>query len=511
MNGQLREPGRQVLAARGATNGRWASRSRGCSVSFGAGTVERPASPLAAIIPLLGLIVVSLTVWTAREFVYARVAYGLLAFVALALLMAEAWRWGWIGLATPLAAILCGFLYFFCSFPLLNPQLVPGLYGDPERVRLLVAMHAIALLSFLAGYQAAAFLPWRGFEGWWKRPVSRSRLSRAIVLLFVVYVSLAIYMAAVGKFSVGVFLSISTYRITDIFPVLATDPASYYLRQVLRWLPIAVAPLAALDLVSSRRALLPRLWLTAVLLLLALTTVASGIRYVMLYTLGSVAMTFLLKGPSSGARSRFWRALGVSLILLCAGLAALQLQTREIRGLGAMVSGDARFDLVEAARGTVSELGADQNYTSGRVLEALSNNSLQPVWGETVLLAFVQMIPRAIWQSKPGGDMAKVLGRVNPFAKPNVSYGITGEFALNFTLWGLPLAMLLFGGLCGAWWSLFLRHRWQPRMLALYAMSFVPLVFVVRGSFATMFGALFHSMVVAIIALSYARADKRGR
>jgi len=435
------------------------------------------------------------------SYFHARLAYGLLAVVALLFVFWQVIRYGWIGLLTPLSMTMFGFIYFFCFIPILNPSLIPDLYSNPRRFLPLVGWIGIGMLSFVLGYSTIPKPNLRWLVRWLRSPLDLRQLARLTFLVIAVYLALAVIIALLEGVPLRALILESTYSRVKEFGFSPYEGASYYPYQIFRWLPIALAPLITLCLLEAKLSSFQRLSLFIGLLLTILFPLGSGVRYIFSYVVGGIACTLVLL-PGKSGRLRKHR-LGIAVTMLAIGflLTTVQIATRSEVGLYSFLAGRVKFSLEDLLAIPASELAADQNYSLEGVLSALNNGWIKPLWGETFLLTFVLFVPRAIWSGKPGGHLAEALAPANPFYHENVSYSIIGEFAFNFTKWGVIFGMLLFGYFAGLWWYLFKKHRSDKRMVILYSMTVVPFLLIVRGSFNTMFGSLLYPALLVLLVL----------
>jgi hypothetical protein len=396
-----------------------------------------------------------------------------------------------------------GFIYFFCFVPVLNPSLIPDLYSTPERFLPLATWVGVGMLSFVVGYNSPKpNLRW--LARWLGTPLDLRKLLRLTFLVMAVYIFLAIIIALLEGVPLGALILESTYSQVKEFGLSPYEGSSYYQYQIFRWLPIALAPLVTLCLLEAKISIFQRLILLAGLLLSILFSFGSGVRYIFSYVVGGIACPLALLRGEVWRQSKGRMAITVAILAIGFILTTVQISVRSDIGLYSLLTGRVKFSLRELLTIPASELAADQNYSLEGVLNALNNGWIKPLWGETYLMNFVMFIPRAIWPSKPGARTAEALAMANPFEGSNVSYSAIGELAFNFTLWGVPPGMWLSGWLAGLWWRFFSKNRTNVRMAVIYGMSVVPFIFIVRGSFATMFGAIMYPMLLVILILRLA-------
>jgi hypothetical protein len=438
----------------------------------------------------------------------ARVAYGLLAVLALLLILGEIKRWKAFGALTPLSTTIAGFLYFFCYFPLFNPGLVPDLYGDSSRFTPLVLLVALGMICFAVGYYLAPTPRLGPIDKWLDGQISTGRLAHALLVVFAGYVLIALYMSSSGGFSALAFVLQSNYRPLDLFGV-SYEGLSYYLQQIFRWLPIAMAAPGAYCVLDRQLSAVTRGILAVGLIGAVVVTLNLGIRYVLAYVVGAGGCLYLFSSARLSRQFILGRIRIVLLLLFALFLLSLfQFQVRNAGGLQTLLEEPGVFDLSDALSNSRSELGADQNYTVDSVLHAEQVGVLHYTWGESYILNFVMFIPRSFWPEKPGAELAAKWRVANPFSIDNVAYSAIGELILNFSRYAVIPGMLISGLLAGLWWRAYQRHRLAPRTIILYSMSPIAFAFLIRGSFTTMFGALVYPMLITVGLLCWASTGK---
>jgi hypothetical protein len=122
--------------------------------------------------------------------------------------------------------------------------------------------------------------------------------------------------------------------------------------------------------------------------------------------------------------------------------------------------------------------------------------------------ALIRPIPRALWPGKPEGlkvgieEAAGVEGLT-------LSVTFVGEAYLGAGAWGVAMAGMFFGLLCGVWNSLF-RGRWDPFSQLVYAAGFFPAAISMRSLFAfsTAILPIFGLLAISVI-LRRARSQPR--
>jgi hypothetical protein len=268
-----------------------------------------------------------------------------------------------------------------------------------------------------------------------------------------------------------------------------------------------------LSLVEVRLTLVQRIGLVSALCFVVLYALAPGVRYILFYVVGSIACVLALVQFRTDQITNRRTFLVVGLLATGFVLTLLQYEIRTRMGLFGLLSGEAEFSLRNALSNRLMELGADQNWTLDGALRALENGLIEPLWGETYIMTFVLLIPRAIWPGKPGAHWAEVSYLASPVGNNNVAYSAIGELALNFTVWAIPFGMWLAGWVAGTWWHLFRKYRKDKRIVVLYAMSLIPCAFMVRGAFAPMFGGIMYPLVLvtSVLRLSSSRTPKAKR
>jgi|GEM_PF-2306523 len=443
-----------------------------------------------------------------RDFLVARSVYVTILIVAMTVIVHEWLKHGFSGMFTPATMVMLGYCYFFCYMPILNPAAVAGLYGDQSRVLMAAGVVAGSLVLFLVGYGCS--FAWRT-----RRPATTPvlvgpRLTFWVCLFAALYLILIVFIAAIYGYSLQTAFLGSRYTGSNARLYQFDAPGSgYYLQQVYRWTPIIIASPAAYCVKwfrTSRPITIP------ILILLCVGTLGQGIRYVFAYTAGSIAMTFLLETQYSQRTPRARRVVsygGYAILAAIFVLSAVQVQTRNRGGIPAMLTAGEDIGARSAVSGTLHEIGADQNYTLDGVIQSYNSGKLDLLWGESYVATFVMFIPKTWWPGKPGLKMADELASANPFQGANVSYSAPGELLFNFGWTGLIVGMITFGVLAGKLRQLFVRQCASPAARMMYATSLFAFAFIVRGSFATMFGGWMYPSIVTYLILRFCQRPQR--
>jgi oligosaccharide repeat unit polymerase len=447
--------------------------------------------------PLLAVLVLS-TIQD-NEFALARLIYTGIFLIAVSVVAHGWYREGLVGVFAPLPMVMLGYIYFFCYIPAVSPAVIASLYGDTARVAAVSTVVGASLILFLLGYN----VPLRRRRiAPATTEVSGRRLILYVCLLTLCYIGLAIGIGSSSGLSLSSVFLASRYTQATSRLNLPSEGAAYYLQQLYRWLPIVIASPAAY---CAKRFRGSRPFMIPVLLLVTLGTFAMGIRYVFAYTLTSIAVTFLVEANyhpqarRSGGSGRYMPYILLAGMVL---LAAAQLQLRNSSGgSGGLLSGDSSFDAVKALSDTSAEMGADQNYSLDGVIQSYRDKTLALGWGESYGMTFVMIVPRAWWPTKPGANLAEQLAAANPFANANVSYSAPGELIFNFGWTGMIIGMLLFGVVARLWTDQCRRNWNSAKVRMMFATSVAPFAFLVRGSFATMFGAWMYPAIISYFLL----------
>ncbi len=138
------------------------------------------------------------------------------------------------------------------------------------------------------------------------------------------------------------------------------------------------------------------------------------------------------------------------------------------------------------------EGGLDQFFSPLEVIEAIPRD-YDYLYGSSYYALLVNFIPRKWWEDKPGGfsiymDAIRGDGGLYTTFQGNilgssVSASIIGELYGNFGYLGIPLGMLVFGGLAGWWYKLFRSCSDNVGLQLLFIHSLPVFVMEVRGDF----------------------------
>ena len=439
-----------------------------------------------------------------NSYIETRILYGSLAILSIAFIFYEYMRYRWLGFVTPLTMTLAGFFYFFFFTPIFNPGIIPSLYLTPERYFPIVLVIGLGIFGFIVGYYFPNKFTPKFLNNWLNKSVSPRRLSQGVLMIVGIYILIGLYMASIGNFSPIAFILQSRYTslVNNVYEVQFQGSA-YYLFQIFRWLPIAISSPGAYCLFDRRLSMQSRFLIVAGLSLMILVALGQGVRYIFSFILGSIIIIIYIEYVQQRIRGGLVRTRVFLLLVFMLISVLFQLQTRSAGGFYTILSGENSFDVYQSISTFTSDIAADQNYTLEGILNADKFGILQYAKGESYLLNFVMFIPRQIWPGKPGEALAEKLRVANPFYIDNVSYSVLGELIFNFGRYSIFPGMLLGGILSRFWWNIFFINKDSVQMVTLYAMSAVPLIFIVRGSFATMFGGIMYPMLLTIFLLEY--------
>jgi len=138
------------------------------------------------------------------------------------------------------------------------------------------------------------------------------------------------------------------------------------------------------------------------------------------------------------------------------------------------------------------EGGLDQFFSPLEVIEAIPRE-YDHLYGSSYYGLLVNFIPRKWWQNKPGGfsiHMDAIRGGRGLYTTfegnilgSSVSASIIGELYGNFGYLGIPLGMLVFGGLAGWWFKLFRSRSDNMGFGLLFIHSLPVFAMEIRGDF----------------------------
>ena len=120
--------------------------------------------------------------------------------------------------------------------------------------------------------------------------------------------------------------------------------------------------------------------------------------------------------------------------------------------------------------------------------------------------ALIRPIPRALWPGKPEG-LKVAIEEAAGMEGLTLSVTFVGEAYMSAGAWGVALAGMFFGTLCGVWNSLF-RGRWDPFSQLVYAAGFFPAAISMRSLFAFSTAIL---PIFGLLAISFLLRRSRGR
>ena len=465
-----------------------------------------PAAVLLGILPsfILGLPQI--------HYISIRLFYGFYFLIALGVIIFQIRKFGTDGLISPLTWTLIGFVYFLFLNPILNAEYF-DIYSK-VRLYLPLALTVFAgMVSFIAGFFLAPNIKWSWLGRWALVPVT-SRLATLLVLFWGIYATLLFYISRSNGYEFYELITKNAYLfgrkeiLMEKFAGL-----SYYLFYIVRQLPIALAALS-IYCITDKNAPKWKAFLILIGLLLGIAvTINFGGRANLCYVLGAIILYLFIRNEtvrkSSRTRVMFVLVIGVILFGMFF-LTSLQMHFRSQK----ISATDLDLNLSNLIRGLENNFfheTTDQNFTLYRVVDAERSGNLKYIWGESYALAFVAMIPRRIWPNKPGGDnMYYNLAIIDPWGENvNISHSYLGELIYNFGGWGVIPGSIFFGLWAGMWWNFYLRYRTYARIQILYAMSVMPVSFMVRGTFAAMFGGILYPMLFTVVILKISKPSRR--
>jgi oligosaccharide repeat unit polymerase len=146
-----------------------------------------------------------------------------------------------------------------------------------------------------------------------------------------------------------------------------------------------------------------------------------------------------------------------------------------------------------------------------RVLHATGEGGVPLQWGRSLVDLFVFFVPRALWPAKPPSFGLGFAGQYMPDVDwgimTYVSPSLPGELYLDFGLAGVLLGFLGLGWALRAAYRV--ARRGGPGAVLLYGYFFLAAVHLVEGSIAAQVEFLLMSVVPALLAVAWLRADGR--
>lgn len=438
-----------------------------------------------------------------------RTAYGGVIFLLSGVMAVALNKRGRIFFFSPLAWVLSGIMLFFCLSPILQPR-NSSLYSSSAAYFPLILVVTIGVSAYCAGFWLAPVGKNRTLEAWLAKSICPEKLARILLGIFVLYGLLTVFLARAQGIDLGTFATQSQYLFGGKAGIRDALPGwSYYAFFVYRLLPVSVATPTAFCLFNKQISRLLRYPLILGIAVMTVITVSGGSRGILAAVLVSMGIFFVLAPDRQPLRG-----LGRVVLALCmtgvVALSAVQITARTVEEL----SWVDLIGLVNPSKALADDflsVDADQNITLHAVLTAERNGTIQHLWGESYALAFVALIPRAVWSSKPGGaEMYNKLAVLDPWLENyNITHSVFGELLYNFGYLGLVPGMGLFGVCAGWWWGLLLRNRFNNKMIILYSMSLIPVALLVRGSFHAMFGLWLYSTIITVLALAASSSGPR--
>lgn len=118
-------------------------------------------------------------------------------------------------------------------------------------------------------------------------------------------------------------------------------------------------------------------------------------------------------------------------------------------GMARMIDELQFFDLDDPRHRYLVDARLNQNWLVGLAARQLDRGLVSPANGETLLDAFLALIPRAIWPNKPvvggGGDLVSFYSGIEFARGTSVGAGQVLEFYVNFETVGVVLGFFLLG------------------------------------------------------------------
>ena len=446
------------------------------------------------------------------HYISIRIVYGFFFLIAIGTIIIHIIKFGTYGLISPLTWALIGFVYFLFLNPILNAEYF-RIYSK-ARLYFPIALTVFAgMVSFIAGFFLAPKPKWSWLDRWALMPVT-SRLATLLVLFWSIYVALLYHISNSSGYEFYEFITKNAYLFGRKEMLVEKFVGfSYYLFYIVRQLPIALAALSIYCIMKKSTPNWKKFLILIGLLFSSLVTISFGGRTNFSYILGAIIIFLFIRSKtvikSSGKRRVFIVVIGALLFGMFI-LTSLQIHFRNEK----INVTDLNLSLSSLKRGlekNVIHETTDQNFTLYQVIASERSGSLKYIWGESYALAFVAMIPRRIWHNKPGGDnMYNTLAIINPWgANVNISHSYLGELIYNFSSWSVIPGSVFFGLWAGIWWNIFIRYRAYVRIQLLFAMSVMPISFMVRGTFAAMFGGILYPILLTVLILNISKPSRR--
>lgn len=468
-----------------------------------------PALLMAGLSILAGGGIVAVVENTSTSAGATRIIYGLLSLLAFFVIFFQVRVWGWSGLLNPLSWCMVGFLIFLCLMPIVSPYYFAA-YNDLQEVLRLSLYILAGILGYSLGFGINVKVSLPGLHRWFARPLSPQRLALWVLGVMGLYFVMAIYIARLGGYTLTQFLLQSWYMLGGKQGLMSTFGSGYYIIFIFRILPLVAATPAAYCLASKRIPLAIKMLLIAGLALMLLVSVSSGGRGNLVFLASGVGVYFLLGAAFRRDRHNGLSMIGLSLVALVIStsivfVTAVQFGVRQQGGITTFFEND--FDFGRTFQTNIFSQTTDQNFTLYHVLQAEEAGQLEYLWGESYALTFVAMIPRSLWPEKPGGEsMYQKLAVVDPWRSNfNISHSVLGELVYNFSSLAVLPGMIFFGFIAGQYWRTIYQFRQSDAARILYAMTAVPIAFMVRGTFHAMFGGVLYPFILMVLLISLSR------
>lgn len=436
----------------------------------------------------------------------AQLVYLSLAATAASILLSEVSVQGLIGLFSPLSATMAGFLWFFCSGPLLKPEMNAYLYYDAEVYLPLASLVIAGMFSFTVGYyspsprldRARVFNRITAMSR--KLGLSKNLLRVELALALALFGLLGIVAFLIGANPLS-FLTESMYGIETVPQRAVLHPIARYFYNLHRFFLIALAGVSALHLSSRRTPKFGRSFALSLFLLVGWLSAARGARSILLYSVGSGMVIIILRALKSRRdgmelRANWLRILISFIFLMLLGITALQL----VNLRASSVPFENRQNGAVSVLDTIIDYGADMNRTLNAVLRVVPER--QPfLKGSSYLAVFTLFVPRRLWPGKPE-SLGSLIASESGFQNENTAFSNIGELYANFGLVGVFLGMFLMGWIFSICWKALVFNRTQPLILLFYSVLPFVAAFLVRGDFTVAAGGALYAWAVLILFLS---------
>lgn len=473
---------------------------------------RRMLFPLILVVLLLDVIVSQLgfsrlggleNIGIRAEFVYL-----VIAAIAVAAIASELSVQGVIGLFSPFSGMMAGFLWFFCTVPLLKPEMDAFLYEDPAVYLLLAAIVLTGLIAFIAGYYLPVPMrrqksPPALVDDYDRRLLKESNLLRLEAVLAIGLLGLLGIVAWLLGANPLRFLSESMYG-SDTLPKQAlAHPYARYFYQLQRFFLISLAGVCGLHLTLPKSSKLARLVPGLLFLLVGLLSAARGTRSLVFYSIGSGLVIILLRTLRSHrprvAPALNWARTSIALLVfIMFGLVTLQLSV--LRRTHDPIEAIRSFDVLDVLETRLFiDRGADMNRTLNFALQAVPER--HPYFkGETYYSVLTLFVPGSVWPGKPD-SLGSILAPLSGLSNSNISFSNLGELYVNFGRIGISLGMFLIGMALSCLWRIFLHYRDKAIVLLLYSLIPWAAAFSVRGDFTVVASGVLYPWLLTVGAI----------